>query len=362
MTTTILTSSSTCLGDAVLISAAAVAHGEGVSSTPGANTTGPLEAMPGQRSGSVIATPSAMRAIRHRGRGGQAVALRPSAGIIEPSRAFMSPRLDTAPLDVVPGRRPRAGLRPQWRVIAVCALCFALSASVISAQTIDLEQGKRLFESQCGSCHGPLGNGGKGANLAQPRLRRATDDQALSNIIRRGISGTEMPGSPLTPSQVSSIAAYVKTLGRVAPEGIPGDRGRGETLYAGLDCARCHTVGGRGGIVGPGLDDIGVRRSAAHLREALLSPEASVPGGFLQLRVVTRGGGVLTGIRVNEDAFSIQLRDLSGRLHSFWKDELDLIEPQWRRSPMTSYESRLTAEQTDDLVAYLVALKGDGSE
>lgn len=293
--------------------------------------------------------------------GVQAVAPCPSAGIIEPSRAFMSSRLATAPLDVDRVRRPRAGHRPQWRT-AVCVLSFVLSASFVSAQIADLGQGKRLFESQCGSCHGPLGNGGKGANLAQPRLRRATDNQALSNIIRRGIRGSEMPGSPLTPSQVSSIAAYVKTLGRVAPENVPGDRVRGEAIYAGLDCARCHTLGGRGGIVGPRLDDIGARRSAAHLREAVLAPEASVPSDFLQLRVVTRDGAALTGIRVNEDAFSIQFKDLSGRLHSFWKDELELIEQQWQRSPMTSYEGRLTAEQTDDLVAYLVTLGGDGSE
>jgi cytochrome c oxidase cbb3-type subunit 3 len=263
--------------------------------------------------------------------------------------------------DCLPPKRARPQIR--WRVVAGCVIGIAGWASpFVTAQTADLAQGTRLFESQCGSCHGPLGNGGKGANLAQPRLRRATDDQALSNIIRRGIRGTEMPGSPLTPSQVSSIAAYVKTLGRVAPEDISGDRDRGEAVYAGLDCARCHTLGGRGGIIGPGLDDIGARRSATHLREALLAPEASVPSGFLQLRVVTRDGVALTGIRINEDAFSIQLRDLSGRLHSFWKDELDLIDPQWQRSPMTSYEGRLTVEQTDDLVAYLVALRGDGSE
>ena len=126
----------------------------------------------------------------------------------------------------------------------MCAVSLACSGVAVSAQTAELAQGKRLFESQCGSCHGPLGNGGKGANLAQPRLRRATDDEALSNIIRRGISGTEMPGSPLTPTQVSSIAAYVKTLGRVSPETIPGDRIQGEAAYASLGCARCHTVGG----------------------------------------------------------------------------------------------------------------------
>ncbi len=221
-----------------------------------------------------------------------------------------------------------------------------------------MEQGKRLFESRCGICHGPLGNGGRGANLAQPQLRRATDDQALLNIIRRGIPGTEMPGSYLTASQLSGIATYVKTLGRVEPEVIPGDPNRGEGVYASLDCRLCHTLDGQGGILGPALDDVGARRSATHLREALIEPAASVPSGFLQLRVVTRDGRALTGIRVNEDGFSVQFRDLTGRLHSFWKDELETLEKEWQRSPMVSYAARLTPAQTDDLVSYLVSLKG----
>ena len=258
-----------------------------------------------------------------------------------------------------PARTLRLGATLGPSAVVVLAVFVVLAAPpVVVAQPADIEQGQRLYESLCGSCHGPQGNGGRGANLAQPRLRRASDDQALFNIIRRGIRGTEMPGSPLTPIQVSSIAAYVKTLGRVAPEDIPGDGRRGAAVYAGLDCARCHTVRGRGGIVGPDLDDIGARRSAAHLREALLDPEAAVPTGFLLLRVVTRDGRVLNGVRVNEDGFSIQFRDLTGRLYSFWKTELDTLEQQWQRSPMGSYAGRLTTEQTDDLVGYLVSLKG----
>lgn len=234
-------------------------------------------------------------------------------------------------------------------------LCLPVAGAAQDAQTAE---GRLLFESQCGSCHGPLGNGGKGANLAQPQLRRATDDEALQNIIRRGIPGTEMPSSFLTPGQVSSIAAYVKTLGRVEPEQIPGDAGRGGTVYTSLDCQACHSLGGQGGIIGPVLDDVGARRSPAYLREALLTPDASVPNGFLQLRLVSEDGRALTGIRVNEDGFSVQLRDLSGDLHSFWKDELDVLEKEWGRSPMLSYESRLTPAQLDDLVAYLVSLQG----
>ena len=268
-------------------------------------------------------------------------------------------RLETEPdelaIAAVYKMRQVGGRMARISVTVVSLVCLGMP-TVSLAQDADQEQGKRLYESQCGSCHGPSGNGGKGANLAQPQLRRATDDQALFSIIRRGIPGTEMPGSPLTPGQVSSIAGYVKTLGRIETEDIPGDEGRGKRVYESLDCARCHTLNGRGGVVGPGLEDIGLRRSPAYLREALIEPETAVPDGFLLVEFVTRDGRSMAGVRVNEDAFSIQFRDLAGEFHSFWKDELDVITKQWQRSPMGSYGS-MTAEQINDLVAFLASLK-----
>lgn len=177
-------------------------------------------------------------------------------------------------------------------------------------------------------------------------------------IIRRGIRGTEMPGSILSPTQARQIGAFVRTLGEVEQFEIPGDPGRGEEIYASLDCAQCHTVRGQGGSMGPDLDDIGARRSAAHIREALTDPEASVPTGFLQVRLLTKDEREITAVRINEDAFSIQVRDLRNRFHSFWKDELRALERDWGRSPMVSYGTMLTSEQIDDLVAYLVSLQG----
>src|SRR5712692_561537 len=59
----------------------------------------------------------------------------------------------------------------------------------------DVEQGKHLFGGQCAPCHGPAGDGGRGANLAQPNLPRAADDGALFTVIRYGLPGTEMPNS-----------------------------------------------------------------------------------------------------------------------------------------------------------------------
>src|SRR5439155_5033554 len=127
----------------------------------------------------------------------------------------------------------------------------------------DLAQGERLFQAQCGYCHGPRGDGGRGAVLARPRLRHAPDDQALFNVITRGIPGTQMPRSALSARQARQVVAFVRSLGRVAKTDVPGDPSRGAPLYGARACAGCHTVAGRGGAIGPDLTDIGARASAA---------------------------------------------------------------------------------------------------
>src|SRR5436190_1522451 len=78
-------------------------------------------------------------------------------------------------------------------------------------------------------------------------------------------------------------------------------------------CVTCHSMKGEGGISGPDLTGIGARRSAGYLRESLVDPSAAVPDGYLLVSVVTKGGEKVSGVRVNEDSFSLQIRDGSGR-------------------------------------------------
>jgi putative heme-binding domain-containing protein len=114
--------------------------------------------------------------------------------------------------------------------------------------------------------------------------------------------------------------AYVRTLGRVQQSKSTGDSKRGEQIYAGKGgCVQCHTLAGRGGGIGPDLSDVGARLDNGKIRSALLTPEASIPRNFMQVRLVTREGQRLVGVRLNEDTFSIQIRDLSNQVHSFWK-------------------------------------------
>ena len=62
--------------------------------------------------------------------------------------------------------------------------------------------------------------------------------------------------------------------------------------------------------------------------------------------------------RVNEDTFSIQFRDASGALHSYFKDQLVEFARESTGTPMPSYRERLEPSRLDDLVAYLVSLEG----
>jgi putative heme-binding domain-containing protein len=106
------------------------------------------------------------------------------------------------------------------------------------------------------------------------------------------------------------------------------------------------------------LTDIGARRSGAHLRQTLLQPSAALPPNFLYVAVVQPSGETVRGIRVNEDSFTIQVKDVQGRFHSFRKAEVSSIQRLVKETPMPSYEKALTAAELDDLVAYLAGLRG----
>jgi putative heme-binding domain-containing protein len=244
----------------------------------------------------------------------------------------------------------------------------ALAESPIPTQTPDdLAHGRRLFQGQCARCHGMEGTGGTGPGLNRSVLGRAPDDQALFSVIREGIPSTEMPRAwQMIDREIWQVAGYVRSLGRTAQVPLPGEPERGQRLYETKgQCSTCHIVRGRGGSLGPDLTEIGARRGVSHLRRALLNPgsnkarDSAGYTSFLVIRVVTQDGREVRGIRINEDTFTLQLRDADNRIYSFRKEDLKEINRESGGSLMPSYQHVFSSTEIDDLIAYLGSLRGE---
>ncbi|MCY3545290.1 MAG: c-type cytochrome [Gemmatimonadetes bacterium] len=258
----------------------------------------------------------------------------------------------------------------------LCPPAAAQEPADAAPELEDAERAERLYRAHCARCHGVQGLGGEGPELAQLALPRAADQAQLEDIVRSGISGTGMPGTSSTvldDDAVSLVAGYVLWLGAQTTADastVTGDANRGHDLFwAEGDCASCHIVAGQGTAVGPELTIIGLRRGADYLREALSAPAARLPvarsgarSGFfeyLPVRIVTHGGDIYNGMRLNEDAFTIQLMTVSGAFVSLRKGEIAEMEKRVGHSLMPVAQD-LDEEDVEDLVAYLTTL-GRGS-
>jgi len=257
----------------------------------------------------------------------------------------------------------------------LCTGAMAMAVSLVAARAgaqndADVDAGRRLFQGMCTECHGAGGTGAEAPSLNRPRLTHAADDMALANVIANGIPNTAMPRiRRFTDGELAQLVAYVRSLGKTPRERVAGDATKGAAIYKNLACSSCHIVAGEGGSLGPDLTESGLLRGATYLREAVVAPASTLPKGtlsvlsrgyaeYLPVRIVTRQGREIRGIRINEDAFTIQVRDGAGALYSLQKSDLEVLDKQVGKSIMPSFAARLSAPDLTDLVAYLATLRG----
>ena len=229
------------------------------------------------------------------------------------------------------------------------------------ASRADVAEGQRLFERNCTICHGGDATGGRGPDLTRGFFRHASNDNQLFGVVRDGIEGTAMYGMGPNDRKAWQVVAFIRSLsGSSGP--LPGDPQRGRELFFGsATCSTCHMVNGMGSRQGPDLGWVGWRRPTAHLRRALLDPDADVEPRWWTAQVTTTSGDEVAGILVDEDQFTVRLLDASDELHSLAKSELQEFE-RARSSKMPSFSGVLGEEDLDDIVAYLAGLRGGESD
>jgi putative heme-binding domain-containing protein len=221
----------------------------------------------------------------------------------------------------------------------------------------DIEAGRLLYRANCAVCHGIDGSGGRGSDLTKGVFRRGSSDEALFKTIVKGIPGTEMPPVVMEGRQTWQMIAFLRTLSERRTGGGPGDPGRGRGIVQGKGgCLQCHRIHDQGLRAGPDLTSIGQNSSLNQLEASVVRPNERVKPEHWTIRAVTRDGRRITGRRLNEDTFSVQLIDQDERLVSLAKLSLAQYEIQ-TNSSMPSYQDKLSRAELDDVIAYLATLK-----
>jgi len=155
-----------------------------------------------------------------------------------------------------------------------------------TAQSLAIDEGKKLYSVGCASCHG---TGGQGSSDGPPLTgvgAAAVDFQVGTGRMPAQQPGAQIPKKKVIYSQaeIDQLAAYVASLGagptiptksQVSPEGA--DIARGGELFR-TNCAQCHNFTGEGGALthgkfAPSLEGV----SPKHIYEAMQTGPQNMP-------------------------------------------------------------------------------------
>jgi ubiquinol-cytochrome c reductase cytochrome c subunit len=157
-------------------------------------------------------------------------------------------------------------------------------AAAVTADQVD--EGKKLFQANCSSCHGLNAEGTKSGPSLAGVGAAAVDFQVGTGRMpmARPDVQAERKDVLFTDEQIAAMAAYVASLApgpAVPPEeytsGEGGNVAEGAELFR-VNCAMCHNFAGSGGALtrgkyAPALRDV----EGKHIYEAMVTGPQSMP-------------------------------------------------------------------------------------
>jgi putative heme-binding domain-containing protein len=147
------------------------------------------------------------------------------------------------------------------------------------------------------------------------------------------------------------IDALIKQRIAAFTNGKP-DITKGEALFT-ANCAVCHTLGGKGGLIGPQLDGIG-NRGAERLIEDILDPNRNVDAHFHLHQMKLRDGTIATGFVRGEVGQATIIVDAAGNEQRISKGDIveDSELPQSLMPP--AFGQMIEPRTFNDLIGWLL--------
>lgn len=220
-----------------------------------------------------------------------------------------------------------------------------------------VQAGNRIYVLRCALCHGMNGAWMAPINLSLGQFRTAHTDDDLRRVISEGAGEGRMPPANLNQEELDAVVAFIRV--GFDPDGADlklGDAGRGQNIYEGKgNCTDCHRINGQGPRTAPDLSDIGLIRTPAALSRSLVNPITALLPINRPITIVTKNKETVTGRRLNEDTYTVQMIDSQERLRSFVKADLVSYEIS---DGTTHKPSTLSEDEVGDLISYLLTLQG----
>lgn len=171
----------------------------------------------------------------------------------------------------------------------------------------------------------------------------AHGDEKISARLVRHWPSLAVPSPGDLDADLRRVSAILQ-----AGTGIPK---QGRDLFQ-QNCARCHTLFGKGGKVGPDLTSL-KRDDLPNLLLSVLNPSAEIREGYAAVVAVGEDGRVLSGVIAEQDERTLVLRTADDRQLLLERASLESLQPARQSLMPTGLLTGYTDQQLRDLFAYL---------
>ena len=155
---------------------------------------------------------------------------------------------------------------------------------------------------------------------------------------------------PIQPSSSIELRTEIDRLASAvsAGAGIPKP---GKAIFE-RQCARCHTLFGKGGKLAPDLTTYR-RDDLDNILLNIVNPSAEIREGYSTSIIATTEGRVLSGILVEQDNNVVVLRGDDGKENAIARDEIEAMKTSSKSIMPEGLLKGLTDQEVRDLFAYL---------